>query len=79
MAGSVLVFISMCFKSSTTRGNLVMRLLNMIGSIIFIVYGIMLSAFSTILLNVVMVIVHLYYMIKLLRDMRLNKNNVEGV
>lgn len=41
-----------------------LRIVNVIGSVIFVVYGIMLKAYSLILLNVVATIVHLYYIMK---------------
>lgn len=62
---SILIFISMCVKSTTITGNIAMRIINILGSIIFIYYGYLLSAYSTILLNAVCTIINLYYIISM--------------
>ena len=65
---SVLVLVSMCVKSSNKRGNIVMRIINTIGSIVFIYYGLVLHAYSTAFLNAGAVIVNAYHIIKLIRS-----------
>lgn len=63
--GSVVVLISMLFKTSTRKGALCMRYINNIGSILFIVYGVLLTAWSTIALNIIMLIVNTYHIFKI--------------
>lgn len=48
----------------TMNGETKIRVFDMIGAVLFIVYGFTISSFSTILLNVVLVVVQAY---KLLR------------
>lgn len=65
---SILVLVSMCVKSSNNRGNIVMRIINTAGSIFFVYYGLVLSAYSTAFLNIGAVIVNIYHIIKLVRS-----------
>ena len=68
LLASILVLVSMCVKSSNKRGNIIMRVINSIGSIVFIYYGLALSAYSTAFLNAGAVIVNAYHLIKLIRS-----------
>ena len=63
MLGSVLILISMFYKSTTRRGNILMRIWNLLGSVLFIIYGLCIHSFSTVLLNVIVVPVHLYHIV----------------
>lgn len=65
---SVFILISMCVKSSNKRGNIIMRIINGLGSVFFIYYGLVLHAYSTAFLNVGAVIVNAYYIIKLIKS-----------
>lgn len=67
VSASVFVLISMTMKSDSRKGNIRMRILNMIGSILFIVYGIWIGSFCTIFLNVICFATHIYYLIGLFR------------
>ena len=66
--GSVLIFTSMCFDTSSRLGEVWLRALNLLGSIVYVLYGVMLSAYSSIVMNVILAIVNLFYLIKLLRS-----------
>ena len=39
-------------------------LLNLIGSIIYVIYGVLISSFSTTVLNIIMIFIHIYYLKK---------------
>lgn len=41
-----------------------LRIINIIGSIVFVIYGIMLGGISIIVLNSVTIFIHLYYILK---------------
>ena len=45
-----------------------MRIWNLLGSIVFIVYGILLSAYSVIILNAIMIVLHAYHIVVLLQE-----------
>lgn len=40
------------------------RVINIIGSLIFVIYGVLISSFSVLLLNSMLIVVHIYYLIK---------------
>ena len=66
--GSMLVLISMCVKSSDIKGNILMRIINTIGSIIFVYYGFALNAYSTAVLNIGAIIINIYHIIMLIKN-----------
>ena len=69
LLASLVVLVSMCFNTRTKRGERLMRALNFVGSIMSVVYGIILgpAGFGMILLNGSLVFVNLYYLIKIWR------------
>ena len=66
LVASIIVLVSMCFNTLTRKGELWMRVLNLIGSIVSVIYGVLLgvAGFGMILLNGILVIVNTYYIIK---------------
>ena len=50
--------------SFLTRDLINVRLVNLVGSVIFVVYGVLIHSWSTAILNVVMIIVHLVYLLR---------------
>lgn len=75
---SILILISMCFNSSSYIGSLLMRIFNLIGSIILTVYGSLIQAFSVVFLNGILVLVNIYYLINLIvKNYKKNKIDKE--
>ena len=70
---TLFILFSMMFKTTTIIGDIRMRVLNLIGSAIFIVYGCLLPAISTIILNAVLVVVNSYHLIGLLKSYKSEK------
>lgn len=70
LLASLVVLVSMCFNTRTKRGERLMRALNFIGSIMSVVYGIILgpAGFGMILLNGTLVFVNLFYLVKTDKD-----------
>ena len=66
----------MCIDTNSWRGDVIMRIINMIGSAVFVVYGALLPAISTAVLNGLLVFVNLYHLIKLLKN-KPKTNNAE--
>lgn len=66
LVASIIVLISMCFNTRTRMGELWMRGLNVIGSILSVIYGLALGpdGFGMLLLNTPLVFVSAYYFIK---------------
>lgn len=66
LVASIIVLVSMCFNTRTRCGELWMRGLNVIGSILSVIYGLALGpdGFGMLLLNFPLVFVSAYYFIK---------------
>ena len=62
---SVLDLISMCFKTSTIKSGLYLRIFNLVGTIILSIYGILLQTFSIAFLNIASSIVNIIHIINL--------------
>ena len=62
---NIFVLTSMSFKSTSVKANIIMRTLNALGSILFIYYGIRLSAWSVVILNSFAAIINTYHIIKM--------------
>ena len=71
---TVIIVISMLFKTTTIKGSLWMRSLNILGSIIFFLYGCLRPALSTALLNGVLVIINTYHIILLIQEQKQKKD-----
>lgn len=74
IVSTIFILVSMLFKTTTLKGSIWMRGLNIIGSITFIVYGALLPAISTAILNGVLVFVNLYHFIILLKEYKKTKS-----
>lgn len=65
---SLFVLASLLFKTNTYKGALALRVLNTVGSILFIIYGFCLSAYSTAFLNIAAVGINVYQAVILKRQ-----------
>lgn len=63
---TLLILVSMSFKTTSVKGSIWMRALNIVGSMVFIVYGCLLPAYSTAILNAALVGVNTYHLIYLI-------------
>ena len=68
ISATLLILFSMLFKTTSLKGDIRMRILNLIGSIIFTIYGCLLPAISTAILNGILIIVNTYHLISLLKE-----------
>ena len=68
IVATLFVLVSMCFKTTSFEGSLCMRIINIIGSAVFVVYGILLPAYSTAILNFALIIVNAYHLIILIKE-----------
>ena len=64
----VLILVGMCFKTNTYKSTLLLRALNIVGPAIFVVYGSLLPAISTAVLNAALVIVNTIYLVLLVKN-----------
>ena len=68
----IFILISLIFRSTTYKTEILMRILNSAGAILFIVYGILLPAYSTAIINSCILVVNIYNIFALLK--RINEN-----
>lgn len=71
IVSTLFILTSMLFKTTTLKGSLIMRILNLTGSAVFVVYGCLLPAISTAILNAALVIINSFHLVLLLKE----KNN----
>ena len=64
---SIIILVSMCFNPQTRLGNILLRSINLIGSICFIIYGLLLPAYATIFMNSCALIINSLYLVKSLK------------
>ena len=65
---TILILISMSFKTTSIKWSIWMRTLNIAGSVVFVVYGFLLPAYSTAILNAALVFVNTYHLVILLKE-----------
>lgn len=75
LIASALVVVSMVFKTTTYKGTMLMRILNLCGSIFFVVYGCILPAYSTAITNGCAFLVNAFYIYKEYKDHKKEKTN----
>lgn len=70
LLASVIVLVSMCFNTKTRKGTFMMRLINLVGSILSTIYGLALgtSGIGVVLLNGVLIFINLFYLVKKDKD-----------
>lgn len=66
IVATLIILISMSCKTMTYKGSLVMRITNIVGSALFTAYGFILPAYSTGVLNAILIIVNTYHLINLI-------------
>ena len=71
LIAAIIIVFSMIFKTTTFRGTILMRILNGLGSVFFIIYGFALSAYGTAICNCCLFLINIYYLFKEIKD---NKN-----
>lgn len=63
IAASIFIVLSLVFKTTTFKGTLLLRILNSLGSIFFIIYGALIGAWSTLIANAACLIINIVYTI----------------
>lgn len=74
IVATLLILFSMLFSTTTLKGDIRMRILNLVGSLIFVAYGILVPAISTAILNGALVVVNIYHLIKLTKKIKVKKS-----
>ena len=76
IVATLLILVSMSCKTMTYKGSIAMRITNLVGSATFTVYGFLLPAYSTGVLNAVLIGVNTYHLIRLIREHKNKQNEV---
>ena len=63
LIATILIVLSMCFKDIK-----IIRFINLVGSICFVIYGISINALYTWIANLILIFVQIYYLIKIYKD-----------
>lgn len=61
---TILLVVSMAYNCKNRKTTLIMRSLNAISALLFIIYSIVLCAYSTILSNLIILLIDIYYIVK---------------
>jgi hypothetical protein len=61
---TIILVVSMAFNCKTKKATLIMRTLNAVSAIMFIVYSIVLNAYSSILSNLAILIIDIFWLYK---------------
>lgn len=77
ITATVFILISMSVNTSSWKGDVWMRAINIIGSIVFVIYGALLPAISTAILNGLLVFINTYYLIKLIKEKKVEEVKTE--
>lgn len=72
LIASILVVVSSLSKTTTFKGTLWFRIMNLLGSIFFVIYGFAVNAHATAICNICLFLVNIYYLIKEIADYRKN-------
>lgn len=73
IVATLLILVSMSFKTTTLKASIWMRITNIVGSVVFVIYGCLLPAISTAILNGVLVFVNSYHLIVLIKESKKTK------
>lgn len=67
MLATVILIISMAYNCKDKKSTIIMRIINGVAALMFVIYSICMSAYSTILSNLLILLIDIYYLIKLMR------------
>ena len=68
IVATLFILISMSVNTKSIKGDIWMRAINIVGSVIFVVYGILLPAWSTAILNAALVVVNTIHLVLLVKN-----------
>lgn len=71
---SVFIVFSLVFKTTTFKGTLLLRILNSLGCIFFIIYGGLIEAWSTLIANAACLIINIIYTIIEIKNHKKQEN-----
>ncbi len=77
ICATLFILVSMTFKTTSLKGAICMRVLNIVGSVAFVFYGAFLPAISTAILNAGLVVVNTYHFVMLVLEYKKQNKSVD--
>lgn len=74
IVASVFIVFSLVFKTTTFKGTLLLRILNSLGCIFFIIYGGLIGAWSTLIANAACFIINIIYTVIEIKNHKKQEN-----
>lgn len=74
---SIFMVASLIFPSTSKKGNITMRSLNIIASLLFVLYGFMIPAYSTAVVNMLTIILNTFNIVKLVSNKPKGINHIK--
>jgi hypothetical protein len=68
VSATIILLISMSYSCKDRKSKIIMRLMNALAAVLFIIYSIVINAYSTILSNLAILLIDIFYLIKLYRS-----------
>lgn len=68
VSATIILLISMSYSCKDRKSTIIMRLMNALAAVLFIIYSIVMNAYSTILSNLAILLIDLFYLTKLLKS-----------
>ena len=62
---TLLLIISMAYHCKDKKSMIIMRVINAVAAALFVVYSVLMNTYSTILSNLVILIIDIYYIVKM--------------
>ena len=78
LIASAIIVLANVFPTKTFKSTLCLRLFNVFGSILFVIYGILLPAIATAVLNGSIIIISSYHLIILIKENKIKGENNES-
>ncbi len=64
----IFILSSLVFRSTSVKLNILMRTQNICGSILFVIYGFLIPAYSTAIVNIATICLNIFHIIKLIKS-----------
>lgn len=74
IVASIFIVFSLVFKTTTFKGTLLLRVLNSLGCVFFIIYGGLIGAWSTLIANAACLIINIIYTVIEIKNHKKQEN-----
>lgn len=78
MFATILLIVSMSFSSKSLKSRFIMRIVNMLAAMLFIIYGCLVTAYSTVCCNSIIVVLDFIYLIIMFKNNVCKHDNINN-